>query len=108
MRHFPGVNWHFISVDWHSNRVNRLFMDVSLQSKHQIDANEMPIKFYKMQYSQKLTPTMWSKIKGKEGIQKGHILDRGGGGIWFESIFVNVVYSLPLTSFIHRKRSARV
>ena len=58
MRHFPGVNWHFISVNWHSNlinrhfnRVNRLFMDVSLQAKNQIDANEMPIDFYKMQYS---------------------------------------------------------
>ena len=49
---------------------------------------------------------MWSKTKGKEGIQKDHILD--GGGIWFESKFVNVVYLHPQTSFIHRKRSARV
>ena len=36
-------------------------MEVSLHLKQQIDTNEMPIDFYKMQYSQKLTPTMTGK-----------------------------------------------
>ena len=75
--HFQGVNWHFNHVNRHSNRVNWhskcinrhsqcvdwLFMDVSLHSKQQIDANEMPIDPYKMQNSEKLTPTKRKRLR---------------------------------------------